>query len=112
MESIRQNKISRLLQRDLSEIFQLESRNKYGGAMITVTKVQVTKDLSIARVYLSLFATPDKNALIEEIQEHAGEVRYILGQRIKKQLRVVPDLVFFLDDSLDHIERINELLSE
>ena len=112
MDSIRQNKISRLLQRDLGEIFQLESRNKFHGAMITVTKVNVTRDLSMARVYLSLFATPDKDALIEEIQEHAREVRYILGKRIKNQLRVVPELFFFLDDSLDHIERIDELLND
>lgn len=112
MNSIRQNKVSSLLQRDLSDIFMQEGRNKFHNAMITVTKVEVTKDLSIARVFLSLFATEDKRKLMEEIREHAGEIRYVLGRKIKKQLRIVPELVFFHDDSLDHIDRIDELLNQ
>lgn len=78
--------------------------------MITVTKVYVTKDLSIARVYLSLFATRDKKSLLNLIRTHTGEIRFQLGRRIKDQLRQVPELEFYEDDSLDYIEHIEHLL--
>src|ERR1035438_6721698 len=106
MESTRQNKISRLLQKDLGTIFQQESRNLFFGAMITVTKVSVAKDLSFAKVYLSLFGMKDKDALIEKIRKETKEVRHLLGTRVHNQLRIVPDLQFFIDDSLDYIENI------
>lgn len=112
MESTRLNKVSRLLQRDLGDIFQKEGRNIFGNSMITVTKVQVTKDLSIAKVYLSLFATSDKSKLLKSIQKHSGEIRYKLGKRIGKQVRVIPEVHFYLDDSLDYIENIEKLLDE
>ena len=112
MESTRQNKVSRLLQKDLGDIFQQESRSKFRGAMITVTKVHVTRDLSIAKVYLSLFATDDKENLIENIKLHTKEIRYKLGQKIGRQVRVVPELQFYLDDSLDYIENIEKLLDD
>jgi ribosome-binding factor A len=82
------------------------------GAMVTVTKVKVTSDLSIARVYLSLFATKDKEALLEEIRKHGSEIRGKLGSRIRHQLRVVPGLQFYEDDSLDYIENIDHLLHD
>jgi ribosome-binding factor A len=110
METTRQNKISRLLQKDLSDIFQREGRYLYGGALVTITKVHVTSDLSIARVYLSLFATKDKNELLNLIKTHTKELRFKLGQRIGRQVRVIPDLQFFIDDSLDYIEKIEKLL--
>lgn len=112
MESTRQLKVSRLLQKDLGEIFQRESRNLFRGAMITVTKVNVTPDLALAKVYLSLFAVENKDDLLEQIRSHTREIRYKLGQRIGKQVRVVPELNFFLDDSLDYIENIERLLDE
>jgi len=112
MESTRQNKVSRLLQKDLGDIFQRESRNLFRGAMITVTKVNVTKDLAIAKVYLSLFATKDKEDLIESIKVHSKEIRYKLAQRIGKQVRAIPELQFYIDDSLDYIENIETLLKE
>jgi len=112
METTRQSKVSRLLQRDLGEIFQRESNRLFGSAMITVTKVHVTRDLATAKVYLSLFATEDKDRLIENIRTHGKEIRYKLGQRIGKQIRAVPDLKFFHDDSLDYIENIEKLLDE
>lgn len=99
-----------MLQRELGEIFQREASGKYGGALITVTKVNVTRDLSIARVFLSLFATNDKPALLHSIQQHSGETRYNLGKRIKNQVRHIPELEFFQDDSLDYIEKIDNLL--
>jgi ribosome-binding factor A len=110
MDTQRQLKVSRLLQRDLGEIFQRESRGKFGGAMITVTKVNVTKDMSIARVYVSLFATKDKEDLLTTIRKHTVEIRFQLGKRIKDQVRQIPELEFFLDDSLDYIESIEKLL--
>ncbi len=110
MESTRQQKISRLLQKDLGVIFQQESRNLFDGALITVTKVQVSKDLAIAKVFLSLFLTANKQALLEKIRHHGREIRHILAQRINQQLRVMPELHFFLDDSLDYIENIDQLL--
>ena len=112
MDSTRQNKVSRLLQKDLGEIFQRELINVFGKAMITVTKVHVTSDLSLAKTYLSLFATSDKEALLASIQKHSGEIRYKLGKRIGKQVRVIPELQFYLDDSLDYIENIEKLLDE
>ena len=112
MESTRQLKVSRLLQKDLGEIFQRESRNLSQGAMVTVTKVNVTPDLAMAKVYLSLFGTDDKSALIKHIQKHGKEVRFHLGKRIAKQVRVVPELVFYMDDSLDYIDNIERLLDE
>ena len=112
MESTRQLKVSRLLQKDLGEIFQRESRNLSQGAMVTVTIVHVTPDLAMAKVYLSLFATDDKSSLLKHIQKHSKEIRYKLGKRIAKQIRVVPELFFYLDDSLDYIENIENLLDE
>lgn len=100
-----------MLQRELGEIFQREAPGKYGGALITVTKVSVTRDLSIARVFVSLFATKDKPALLEIIKSHGGEIRYNLGKRIKNQVRHIPQLDFFEDDSLDYIEKIDDLLN-
>jgi len=110
MESTRQQKISRLIQKDLGVIFQQESRNLFGGALITVTKVQVSKDLAIAKVYLSLFITSDKQALLDKIRHHGREIRHHLVQLVHQQLRVMPELHFFLDDSLDYIENIDQLL--
>lgn len=110
METTRQNKISRLIQKDLGVIFQQESRNLFQGAMITVTKVHVAKDLSVAKIYLSLFVTADKNALLEKIRMQTREIRHQLGARVHNQLRIVPELLFFLDDSLDYIENIEHLL--
>lgn len=96
----------------MSEIFEFEVRNIFQGALVTITKVNVTKDLSIARFYLSIFAVKDKGNLLEEIKSHAPELRYRLGNRIAKQVRVIPQLEFFEDDSLDYIDNIEKLLKE
>jgi len=112
MDSTRLQKVSRLLQRDLGTIFQQESRNMFNGIMITVTKVNISPDLSVAKVYLSLFATSDKEEMINAIRGHAREIRFKLGQKIGKQVRVIPELQFYLDDSLDYIEHIEKLLDE
>ncbi len=110
METKRQEKISKLLQQDLSEIIQMEMRHVTRGAMVTVTKVLVTPDLSLAKAYFSLFATDDKDALLMSLKSHNSEIRGKLGIRIRHQLRVVPELQFYIDDSLDYIDNIDELL--
>lgn len=112
MESTRQQKLARLIQKDLGEIFQKEAANLTGHSMVTVTKVYVTRDLSIAKAYLSLFATKDKQQLLNDIQRHTGEIRFKLGKRIGKQIRAVPEIHFYLDDSLDYIENIEKLLGD
>ena len=110
MESKRQQRIARLLQKDLGEILQQETPGITAGAMVTVTKVYVTTDLAISRVYLSIFATDDKQAVLNKIKEHGKEIKYKLGNRIRNQLRTVPNLEFYEDDSLDYIDNIEQLL--
>jgi ribosome-binding factor A len=108
METTRQQKINSLLQKDLADILLREVI--IPNTMISVTRVNVTPDMSLARVNLSIFATKDKMSALKHIQTKKAEIRYSLGERVKNQLRIVPDLQFFLDDSLDRIERIDELL--
>lgn len=112
MESTRQLKITRLIQKELGDYFLRETRQSYKNAMITVTQVRVTKDLSIARIYLSLFATEDKESLMKLIQTNKNKIRHDLAQRIGKQVRIIPQLEFYLDDSLDYIEKIDQLLKK
>lgn len=110
MESTRQSKIGRLIQRDLGEIFQMESRNLFGGKMISVTSVRVSPDLGLAKVYLSIFPSKNTDETLTLIRKQVKNVRYILAKRVRHQLRIVPELAFFIDDSLDYIENIDNLL--
>jgi ribosome-binding factor A len=112
MESTRQKKVSRLVQKELAFYFQRESRNHFGSALITVTIVRVSPDLSHARVYLSLFKAPKPEELMEVIKGMKKEIRKMLGELVRNQLRIVPDLDFFLDDSIDYFENIDRLLSK
>ena len=112
MESKRQQRINKLLQKDLGEIFQLEMGHVTKGAMVTVTKVHVSPDLNSVKVYLSLFATKNSEILLKQIQRRSSEIRGKLGNRIRHQLRAVPELHFYEDDSLDYIDRIEDLLNE
>lgn len=111
MESTRQSKVSRLLQKDLGEIFQVESRNLFGGRMISVTTVRISPDLGLAKVYLSIFPSDKSEETIQLIKMSSKNIRRILGRRVGKQLRIVPELAFYIDDSLDYIENIDSLLS-
>ena len=126
MESTRQNKIARLIQQDLGDILLKEMKPVLGQSLITVTKVRVTSDLSIARCYISIFPvgtmpvtadTPegtkaDKQLVINAMLTHQGDIRRRLGMREAKQLRIIPNLEFYLDDSLDYIENIERLLKQ
>lgn len=110
MSSTRQSKIERLLQRDLGDIFQKGTNDLFRGKMITVTKVRISPDLSSARAYLSLFPVEDKKEFIDYINSVEGQIRYDLAKRVRHQLRKVPALSFFVDDSLDYIENLDNLL--
>lgn len=112
MDSTRQKKVARLLQKELAILFQQESRNLFGGAFITVTVVRVSPDLSSARVYLSLFGAKDNLELLVLIKEETKKIRTKLAENIKNQVRVIPHLDFFIDDSLDYAEKIDKLLKE
>ena len=110
MESTRQKKVSRQLLKDLSEILQLHGRDLIGTSFVSVTVVRVSPDLSIARVYISVFGTDDKDALLERMNKQGYAIRKKLGQRIRNQMRKVPELKFFLDDSVDYSQQIEDLL--
>ena len=112
MDSTRQNKISRLLQKDLAEIIQKEGRDLFPGVMVSVTNVRISPDLSIARVYLSIFPSEKGAAVLLEIKKHTSKIRGLLGIKVGKQLRIVPQLDFHIDDSLDYIDNIDRLLKE
>lgn len=110
MESTRQAKIARLLQKELSEIFRLQTAKTH-GVIVSVSSVKVSPDLSIARAYLSVFPSAKAQDLIESINHNARTIRYELAQRVRFQLRKTPELSFYLDDSLDYIQNIDNLLS-
>lgn len=113
MTSTRQNKVARLLQKDVSEILQKESKHFFRGAILTVTVVRVAPDLSFAKIYVSIFApqTEEKQDILAVLQKQTRTIRTLLAQKVGKQLRIVPELVFMLDDSLDYEEHISELLN-
>ncbi len=109
MDSVRQQKYSKLIQKELGELFQREGRNWYGNHFITVTGVKVTPDLGLARVQVSIFKAPDPKLVLKAIKTHLSEIRKELGLRIGKQARIVPQLEFFIDNSLDYVEHIDKL---
>ena len=108
METTRQNKISRLLQKELSEIFLLQTKAMH-GTLVSVSAVRISPDMSIARVYLSVFPS-EKAEMVKNINDNMKSIRYELGTRVRYQLRIIPELKFFVDDSLDYIEKIDSLL--
>ena len=111
MQETRQNRICRLLQKELSLIFQSQTR-QMRGVMVSVTRVKVSPDLSICTAYLSIFPSEKGEEILENINGNVASVRYDLGQRVRNQLRIIPELRFFIDDSLDYIERIDDLLKK
>jgi ribosome-binding factor A len=112
MDSLRQQKVNKLLAKELAEIFRSEARSLFGGGFITVTQVRISPDLGVARVYVSIMATKDKDAIFKLIQDQNHVIRKKLGLIVGKQLRIVPELSFFIDDSLDYAMRIDALLKK
>lgn len=111
MENTRLNKIDRLLQKELGDIFQKQTQAMH-GVLVSVTAVRVSSDLSVAKAYLSIFPSDKADELIKAIRANTKSIRYDLGQRVRLQLRKIPDLTFFIDDSLDYIENIDKLLKQ
>ncbi len=110
METTRQQKISRLIQKELGEIFQREAQNNLKGKLITVTVVRTSPDLSVAKIYLSFFPSNEGEAILKLVSDNSSHYRHLLGQRVRNQLRAIPQLHFFIDDSLDYLENIDRLL--
>lgn len=110
MEGTRLSKVARLLQKDLGDIFQKEGIRLFHGKMITVTSVRVSPDLGLAKVYISIFPTDKKEEVLLAVKQQTKSIRHELAQRVRYQLRIIPELAFFLDDSIDYIENIDKLL--
>ena len=111
MQETRQNRIARLLQKELAQIFQSQTRMMH-GVMVSVTRAKVSPDLSICTAYLSVFQLEKGEEILKNINRNEKTIRYELGTRIRNQVRIIPELRFFIDDSLDYIERIDELLKK
>ena len=112
MSTIRQNKVARLLQKEISLIFQLNSANWFPNTMVSITVVRPSPDFSFAKVYMSVFGKMEPQECVDLMTAHAKLVRGELGNRIKNQLRIVPELAFYVDDSLDYAEEIDQLLKD
>ena len=110
METTRQAKISRLLQKELSELFRRQTAKTH-GTLVSVSAVRISPDLSVARAYLSIFPSERSTEIIKSINASAKTIRYELAQRVRYQLRKTPELTFFVDDSLDYAENIDRLLA-
>ena len=111
MDSKRTARVGRLIQKELGEIFLGQTRLA-PGTLVSVTSVRVTPDLSIAKTYLSIFPSEKSGEIMKAVKENARTIRFDLGTRVGKQLRIIPELAFYLDDSLDYIENIDQLLKK
>lgn len=112
MESIRQQQVNKIIQLALSEIFQKEAREILGRAMVTVASVKVAPDLYNAKVYLSIYNVPNPDELLKLIEFNTKEIRGLVGKKIRNKVRVIPDLTFFRDDTMDEVIKIDSLLKE
>lgn len=111
MSSTRQLKYAGLIQKDLSELFQRDSRHWFGKAFVTITDVEVSPDLSFAKIFLSLMMVDDEAAFLELVKSKKSEIRKALGLKIGKQVRIVPDLNFYIDDTQENAQKIEDILS-
>jgi ribosome-binding factor A len=111
MDSKRQQKFSRLIQKDLGDIFQKEARDLFEGAFITVTEVKVSPDMGLARVYLSMMLVKNKTQLLEGVKDKGKVIRKMLADRIRHQVRVIPELHFYLDETADYAAKMDALIS-
>ena len=112
MESNRQQKFAGVIQEDLAAILQREGANYLPNTMVTITKVRVTPDLAIARVFLSFFSNNNNQLALQTIKQHSSEIRYKLGSRIKDQVRVIPQLEFFIDDTSEYVDRMDKIFDK
>ena len=110
MSTIRQQKFESLIQEEFGKLFREEARTVCLGAMVTVTGVRVAPDLSFAKIYLSIFGVPDRQAVFKNIGANKLHLRYEIGKRLGKSLRRIPEFAYVIDDSLDYSEKIDKLL--
>lgn len=110
--SPRQNKVARLIQRDMAEMMQHFAKDWLPGVLLSVSSVRVSPDFSLAKVYLSVFPSEKSDQVLEILNKNNKEIRYQLGQRVKNQLRKVPEIALFIDDSLDYIDNIDHILKD
>ena len=111
METTRQHKIARLIQKELSEIFLLQTKAMQ-GVLVSVSAVRISPDMSYARAYISVFPSESSAEIVKNINENVKAIRFELGKRVRFQLRIIPELKFFVDDSLDYVDHIDELLKK
>ena len=111
-ESTRQLKVAKELQRDMAEIIRSKGMAMFGGALVSVSGVKVSPDLSVAKIYVSIFPSDKAESVMNILEENSRALRGELGNRIGRQLRIVPEIAFFRDDSLDYVEHIEELLKK
>lgn len=109
--SIRQQQIEKLIQRELSVLFQKQGFSIWKSALVTITGAKVTPDLSVVRVYVSIYNAKDKQVILNEISEHKSEIRHQLGRAVS-QLKRIPDLEFYLDETLDEVYKMEELFKK
>lgn len=112
MESTRQQKFAKEIQREISEIFLKHGKDFYGNAFVTITKVNVTADLGLARINISLLGVKEPEKILDRLKHHKGEIRKFLGAKIKNTIHHIPDLDFFIDNSLEYADNINRLLNK
>jgi ribosome-binding factor A len=111
MESTRQKKVSRLIQKEVAGIFLKKGHEIAHGKLLSVTKVRVSPDLSSAKIYISIFPSAGQDLILKSIEDHSSKIRFEMGQNIRRQLRIIPEIAFFIDDSLDYIDNIDRLLN-
>ncbi len=112
MESVRQQKVARLILKEMADIFLKESRVLFGNVFISITVVRMSPDLSVAKLYLSIMLQEDKKAILKEIKVHTKELRKLLGERIRKQVRIIPEIIFYLDDNVDYANHMDDVMSK
>ena len=110
MESTRQKKVSRLIQKELADIFLKRGNEFAHGKLVSITRVRVSPDLSFAKVYISIFPATNQEDILNSLEDHISKFRFDLGHKVRSQLRIVPDIAFHIDDSLDYIDKIDKLL--
>ncbi|MEN9369145.1 MAG: ribosome-binding factor RbfA [Bacteroidota bacterium] len=109
METKRQQKFARVIQKELSEILQKEGWSFHGNSIVTITMVRMSPDLSIAKVYLSIYNAENNELLLNELRSKAREIRFKLGEKIRNQVRIIPNIDFFIDDSMEYVSKMEKL---
>lgn len=109
METKRQQKFARVIQKELSEILQKEGWSFHGNSIVTITMVRISPDLSIAKVYLSIYNAENNELLLNELRSKAREIRFKLGEKIRNQVRIIPNIDFFIDDSMEYVSKMEKL---